>query len=235
MRSSELARLAGVSIRTLRHYHQIGLLPEPRRSANGYRDYTASDLVRVLRTRRLVGLGVSLSHIDPALDAGRELELLELRYTSEIEELTTRLEAIRALRHRGARPDTPTFAHGYLEALSARKDVPPRSVGVERDAALVLELLLDEDARVELERLNPSDLAELVDVSAALLGIAANAGDDQIDALARALAAAVGRLCPRLVKHELTLKTADALEHHVSAQLTEAQLDVVRRALRLLP
>lgn len=31
MKSSELAKLAGVSVRTLRHYHAIGLLPEPPR------------------------------------------------------------------------------------------------------------------------------------------------------------------------------------------------------------
>lgn len=35
MRSADLARLAGTTVRTLRHYHQIGLLDEPRRSAGG--------------------------------------------------------------------------------------------------------------------------------------------------------------------------------------------------------
>ena len=35
MLSSELAELAGVTVRTLRHYHQIGLLPEPPRTAGG--------------------------------------------------------------------------------------------------------------------------------------------------------------------------------------------------------
>ena len=40
MRSKEIAALAGVSIRTLRHYHQIGLLPEPPRQNNGYRAYS---------------------------------------------------------------------------------------------------------------------------------------------------------------------------------------------------
>ena len=49
MLSSELAELAGVTVRTLRHYHQIGLLPEPPRSTGGYRRYNVSDLVRLLR------------------------------------------------------------------------------------------------------------------------------------------------------------------------------------------
>ncbi|MEV4016841.1 MerR family DNA-binding transcriptional regulator [Nonomuraea angiospora] len=42
MLSSELAELAGVTVRTLRHYHQIGLLPEPRRASGGYRNTTSA-------------------------------------------------------------------------------------------------------------------------------------------------------------------------------------------------
>lgn len=42
MRSGELAELAGVSVRTLRHYHRIGLLPEPPRTSAGYRTYASS-------------------------------------------------------------------------------------------------------------------------------------------------------------------------------------------------
>ncbi|WP_270479843.1 MerR family DNA-binding transcriptional regulator [Collinsella tanakaei] len=51
MKSNELAKLAGVTVRTLRHYHAIGLLDEPPRQANGYRDYRPEDLLRVLRIR----------------------------------------------------------------------------------------------------------------------------------------------------------------------------------------
>ncbi|MEI3308806.1 MAG: MerR family transcriptional regulator [Eggerthella lenta] len=68
MKSSELAKLAGVSVRTLRHYHAIGLLPEPPRGENGYRDYHAEDLVRLLRVKRLSSLGFSLSRIGEVLD-----------------------------------------------------------------------------------------------------------------------------------------------------------------------
>ena len=51
VKSNELAKLAGVTVRTLRHYHAIGLLDEPPRQANGYRDYRPEDLLRVLRIR----------------------------------------------------------------------------------------------------------------------------------------------------------------------------------------
>ncbi len=52
MRSGELARAAGVSTDTLRHYERKGVLARPRRAANGYRLYppTASAR-RTSRTR----------------------------------------------------------------------------------------------------------------------------------------------------------------------------------------
>ncbi|EED6225780.1 MerR family DNA-binding transcriptional regulator, partial [Salmonella enterica subsp. enterica serovar Haifa] len=49
MHSNELARLAGVTVRALRHYHQVGILAEPERRSNGYREYDVHDLIRVLR------------------------------------------------------------------------------------------------------------------------------------------------------------------------------------------
>ena len=67
MKSSELARMAGVSVRTLRHYHAIGLLPEPPRGDNGYRDYEPTHLLRLLRIRQLASLGFSLEQIGPML------------------------------------------------------------------------------------------------------------------------------------------------------------------------
>lgn len=68
MRSNEVAKTAGVTVRTLRHYHQLGLLPEPPRAANGYREYTAADLARVLRIKRLASLGFPLARIGGILD-----------------------------------------------------------------------------------------------------------------------------------------------------------------------
>ena len=53
----ELARLAGVTPRAIRHYHHTGLLPEPTRSANGYRTYGVRALSRLVQIRRLSALG----------------------------------------------------------------------------------------------------------------------------------------------------------------------------------
>ena len=59
----ELAELAGTSLRAVRHYHEVGLLPVPERHSNGYKQYGVSHLVRLLRIKRLVDLGFSLSQI----------------------------------------------------------------------------------------------------------------------------------------------------------------------------
>lgn len=69
LQTRELAELAGVTPRALRHYHQIGLLDEPPRSSNGYREYGIEDLVRVLRIKQLSQVGVPLRKIREILAA----------------------------------------------------------------------------------------------------------------------------------------------------------------------
>lgn len=59
----QLAELAGTSLRTVRHYHEVGLLAEPERRANGYKRYGVAHLVRLLRIKRLTDLGFSLAQI----------------------------------------------------------------------------------------------------------------------------------------------------------------------------
>jgi DNA-binding transcriptional MerR regulator len=65
---SEVARLAGVSVRTLRHYDAIGLLPPGRIAANGYRYYGRPELLRLQRILLLRELGVPLPSIGRILD-----------------------------------------------------------------------------------------------------------------------------------------------------------------------
>lgn len=47
MKINQLASLTGVSPKTIRYYESIGVLPEARRSPNGYRDYEEPDLERL--------------------------------------------------------------------------------------------------------------------------------------------------------------------------------------------
>lgn len=66
---SQLASYAGVTARAVRHYHQVGLLPEPVRDRNGYRTYGARDVVLLIRIRTLAEAGVPLVRVRELLDA----------------------------------------------------------------------------------------------------------------------------------------------------------------------
>ena len=61
--TSELARLAGATVNTVRHYHKLGLLTEPERMSNGYKQYGASHLLRLHQIRRMRELGIPLADI----------------------------------------------------------------------------------------------------------------------------------------------------------------------------
>lgn len=65
----QLAATAGVTVRTVRHYHHVGLLPEPERDASGYRRYSAQAVVDLIRIRTLADAGVPLARIDALLHA----------------------------------------------------------------------------------------------------------------------------------------------------------------------
>jgi DNA-binding transcriptional MerR regulator len=66
----QLAAYAGVTVRAVRHYHQVGLLPEPERDASGYRRYGATAVVSLIKIRTLANAGVPLSQIGQLLEAG---------------------------------------------------------------------------------------------------------------------------------------------------------------------
>jgi DNA-binding transcriptional MerR regulator len=66
---SQLASYAGVTVRTVRHYHQIGLLAEPERDHSGYRSYDTAAVVRLIRIRVLADAGVPLARVQELLVA----------------------------------------------------------------------------------------------------------------------------------------------------------------------
>jgi DNA-binding transcriptional MerR regulator len=61
--SGEVARLAGVSRDTLRHYERKGVLMRPRRAPNGYRQYPATALGRVLLIQQAIKVGFTLDEL----------------------------------------------------------------------------------------------------------------------------------------------------------------------------
>ncbi len=98
MRIGDIARIAGVSTRTVRHYHRIGLVAEPARESNGYRSYTLDDVVLLLRIRRLAELGMSLDEIGDVLDGDERRRDLDEILAELDADLARQEEAIRERR-----------------------------------------------------------------------------------------------------------------------------------------
>lgn len=68
MQINELAQRTGVSAKTIRYYEDIDLLPSPARQANGYRDYSRSDIDRLKLVAGSRHLDFSLAEIKEILD-----------------------------------------------------------------------------------------------------------------------------------------------------------------------
>lgn len=119
----QLARLAGTTSRTLRHYDHVGLLPATRVGAGGYRFYDAAALRRLQRILLLREWGLGLPRIaemladdvpeDRALSA--HLDLLESerdRIERQIAAVASTLDA----RRRGEEPMAETMFDGFDHA-----------------------------------------------------------------------------------------------------------------------
>ncbi|KQY07633.1 transcriptional regulator [Mycobacterium sp. Root135] len=93
----EVARRFGITVRTLHHYDDIGLLTPSRRSASGYRVYTSADLTRLSQVIVYRRLELSLEEIASLLEDGNEVSHLlrqRERVTSRLDEMTALVEAI---------------------------------------------------------------------------------------------------------------------------------------------
>ena len=134
LRSGELARLAGVSTDTLRHYERKGLLARPRRSANGYREYPASDLDRVRLVRGGLGIGFTLDELARIFSVrdrgGAPCHQVRALAGTKLTEVETQLGELEALRDELRRllknwdavlaKSSPSERAGLLESLAAK-------------------------------------------------------------------------------------------------------------------
>lgn len=119
----ELAEQTGLSVRTLHHYDEIGLLRPSRRSGAGHRLYTAGDVVRLQQIKSLRQLGFSLEQIRNVLDGEehspvRVIRLHLTRLREQIERMTKlgeRLEAIAARLESAERVSTQEFIDAIKE------------------------------------------------------------------------------------------------------------------------
>jgi DNA-binding transcriptional MerR regulator len=206
----QLAAYAGVSVRAVRHYHQIGLLPEPERDDSGYRRYGATDVVSLIKIRTLASAGVPLSHIGEMLEAdaatfAKAVERIDSHLSDEIERLETSRKQVAQLAA-GDSLALPPEVVAYLDRLR-EIGASEQMVAAERDGWILVAARwpdqigqimpakfaeLDNPLMVRLYRVGSeifaSDtgeddprLAELADILAGLLEQAYAAGADESD------------------------------------------------------
>lgn len=138
---SQLARYGGTTVRAVRHYHQIGLLPEPERNRSGYRTYDAAAVVRLIRIRSLAEAGVPLARVEELLDAAPEefargVEQIDRDLRAEIRRLQDHRRRIARLAA-GESLALPQSVVGYLDRLR-ELGVAERYVELERDAWIMV-------------------------------------------------------------------------------------------------
>ncbi|GIE28635.1 MerR family transcriptional regulator [Actinoplanes italicus] len=137
----QLAAYAGVTVRAVRHYHQIGLLPEPERDASGYRCYGARAVVSLVKIRTLANAGVPLSQIGQMLEAdastfAEAIQRIDSHLNDEIERLETSREQIAQLTA-GDSLALPPEVVSYLDRLR-EIGASERMVEAERDGWIVV-------------------------------------------------------------------------------------------------
>ena len=159
---SQLAAYAGVTVRTVRHYHQIGLLPEPERDASGYRRYGARAVVSLIKIRTLASAGVPLSRIGQMLEAdGPAFAEAVRRIDNQLLDEIERLEASRKQIAQLAAGDSLTLPPEVISYLERLREIgaSTRVVEAERDAWILVAARWPDRVREWM----PGKLAELDD------------------------------------------------------------------------
>src|SRR6202044_1604903 len=132
---------AGVTVRAVRHYHQIGLLPEPERDASGYRRYGATAVVSLIRIRTLANAGVPLSQLGRLLEAdsaafAEAVQRIDSHLRDEIERLETSRKQIAQL----AAGDSLALPEEVISYLDRLREIgtSERMLAGERDGWILI-------------------------------------------------------------------------------------------------
>jgi len=207
MRISEIAEAAGTTVRTVRHYHRLGLMPEPPRSSNGYRVYALEDLVRLMRIRWLAGSGVPLGSVPAVLgtaadpdardDLAADLEALLSDADRQLKMLQGKRAALAAMLdgHRRGEILSPLpepLTRAFAELIAGEDDPRTRELFVrERDSWEIVALsgqapqfLLDATIAVLADTERRPTVVALYRRFGALAGLDPVVAADEIDAVA---------------------------------------------------
>jgi DNA-binding transcriptional MerR regulator len=143
LRIGKLAKVSGLTIKTIRYYEARGLLPAPPRTEAGYRFYSEADLHRLEFIKQAKALGLTLEQIRELAVASREracamtrpllLKRLDERINQTAQQILTLKRLKRELEHRqetpARRPPTD-HGRGYCGCLEDGKPVAHRIVKI---------------------------------------------------------------------------------------------------------
>ena len=224
-----LAQLAGTTVKTIRHYHAIDLLEEPERADNGYKQYGTAHLVRLLQIARLRELGMPLADIAELETSGETFTQTLQALDARLAESISRSEALRAeiaelLRH-----------HAGADAPAGFASVADGLTPADKAIVMISERLFDEQGREDLREI----AAEHQEADDAFNTLPADAGEEQIDAVASDLAPVLRTIHEEYpgTKHpplgpERRSSLPD-LTQAVADLYNPAQVEVLRRAYML--
>jgi DNA-binding transcriptional MerR regulator len=148
---SQLARYVGVTVRAVRHYHALGLLPEPARDASGYRRYGAEAVIALTRIKTLAAAGVPLRQIEtllaaPPADFQAAITSIQADITqqmAQLEDTKRRLDALQS----GDRLFVSEAVADYLTYLR-KLGLSDATVAYERGAWILISALYPQQADV---------------------------------------------------------------------------------------
>ncbi|TBL41940.1 MerR family transcriptional regulator [Verrucosispora sp. SN26_14.1] len=143
----DAAAFAGTTPRAIRHYHEIGLLPEPERGGDGRRRYGYDDMTRLLWIRKMADAGISLDDIRAAFGGARDDAGDAAQDHAPIESVLSRLEETLAAQE---------------AAIKRRRAAVQRLQAVGSPLGLLSELVTDRLSHLPPGALRPSDLDALL-------------------------------------------------------------------------
>ena len=169
----------GVTPRMVRHYHQIGLLPQPARSEGNYRLYSQTDVQRLQRIVALKQQGFQLAHIQQMLakSSGAPqveplVEQLQQQYQTVLQQLVRLRQTATALE--GLLGRDPSCQMMQAEALAQLRLLDVETQSAQTLAADLWEHLdgavadHPEDFQAALQRLLP-DLSQRPEIEVDIL------------------------------------------------------------------
>lgn len=225
----ELAEMVDTTVKTIRHYHRVGLLEEPERRPNGYKAYGPEHVAQLLEVLRMREIGFSVAQIGEAMGSGDASVFGAEELIAEIDSSIRRLQGIRrdvedSLDSDGTWRLPPSFAGEVNGPADAER--------------LVRHLMARHFTREAMAALGSLE-GEPSPVDAEFEQLPADASDDEISDLAARMAPHIRRAQGEhsMPEHVVAAdgdaggRAALAIGRMLSELYNPAQLEVITRAL----